>query len=500
MSKTLVFFIAFALVSFVVMISLSFFYVSSTEESVLKENQFKYLKGVVDSKSNRIDAFLNTQIADALFLADSYEIQDSFDSELISDTAQVTEMVKKVAKETSKEVEKYMKENPSATVQDMVNNPEFRKIATRRVGETGYTVFHGPDTIINYLHWDPEEQGDDHSDVFERDPKGQQAQLLLAAKNNTEDVSGFYTKKQSDGTLKEKFMYMSMLPQRSADGIRLAVQATVYLDDFGKTLKIAKDLDEEFRNFKNSKEYSDMFLINADGDIVWTAEKRNDLGSNLNRGVYKNTQLAKAYLEVKDNLVTTISDPGYYEASNEISIFVATPVFENKDSQNPEFKGVVALQISNEKMNNIVTDVIGSNGTGEVYAVNKGGIHITSVKSDIAKHSADELGHVVKSSQIDKCFEGLRYGEKNAVLSLSDFKKYDNYAGNPVYGVYQYVVNPGWCVLAEVNAADVENGDLFALSKKMIINIFLTVLVISISLGLIIDKFFLKKKIEEKTI
>lgn len=487
MFRSLTPFIAFGLVSSVIMIALGLLFVGPSDEGAFRESKFEYLKSVANLKSDRIDAFLSEKMRDVEFLADSSEISDSLDEELVADTAQVTEMVKRISKEVAAEINEFMLKNPSATIQDLVNNPEFRDIAMRRVGETGYTVFHGPDTIINYIHWDPEEEGDDHKDVFERDPEGQQAKLLRLAVDNTEDVSGFYTKKQSDGSLREKFMYISMIPTKTADNVRVAAQATVYLDDFGKTLKLAKDLDERLQSFGETKEYRDMILVDLDGNIVWTAAKKNDLGSNLNRGVYRDTQLAKAYHQSKDELKTIVSDPGYYEASDEAAIFVASPVFDDRDSDDRKLKGIIVLQLKSEEIENIIGDGLGADTNGEVYVVNKAGVHITSTRGETEEHGS-EMTHVIRSSQIDRCFNEMKYGGVKSDFRLSDFVKYENYVGSPVFGVYQFVNQPDWCVIAELDSSEVENGQLFAFDWRVVMIILATMLGVSIIVGLIVNR------------
>jgi hypothetical protein len=485
MLKTLAPFIAFGLVSSVIMIALGYLYVGSTDEGSFKESKFEYLKSVADLKANRIDAFLDEKSRDVEFLSNSSEISESLNKELIADTVQVTEMVKRTSKEVAQDINEYILAHPSATISDLTSNSEFRDIAMRRVGESGYTVFHGPDTIINYIHFDPEEEGDDHRKVFERDPEGQQATLLKSAIDSTDDVSGFYTKKQSDGSLREKFMYISMIPTKTADGVRVSSQATVYLDDFGKTLKLAKDLDERLNSFKNTKKYQDMILVDLDGQVVWTATKENDLGTNLNRGIYRDTQLSSVYHQVMDGAKVVISDPEYYDPSGKDVIFVAAPVLDG----NGGLRGVVALQSDAQEIVDIIQGGFEFSGLGDVYVVNKKGIHITPLIHEDEIHEL-EADHVVRSSQIDQCFEEMGYGGTKTNFSLSDFREYLNYAKMPVFGTYQFVSRPQWCVVTEIDSGDVSGGQLFVFGWRMILAVLVIVLGVSISIGVAINKVF----------
>src|SRR6056297_542124 len=58
---------------------------------------------------------------------------------------------------------------------------------------------------------------------------------------------------------------------------------------------ILKSYDSYFNNYVNEYGYYDVFLINTNGDIVYTQAKEKDLGQNLVNGQLSSSNLAEAY-------------------------------------------------------------------------------------------------------------------------------------------------------------------------------------------------------------
>jgi class 3 adenylate cyclase len=117
--------------------------------------------------------------------------------------------------------------------------------------------------------------------------------------------------------------------------------------------------------------YEDVLLMNLDGDVVYSAYKGVDLGSNIETGPYKNSLLTEAYKKVVatnsvDALETTDFER-WIPSLNVPTIWVVSPV--GNDSR---VTGVMAVQIPIDTINNTMT---GNNGwkdqglgdTGEVY-------------------------------------------------------------------------------------------------------------------------------------
>lgn len=75
-------------------------------------------------------------------------------------------------------------------------------------------------------------------------------------------------------------------------------------------------VDRRLRSFltyyQESFGYDDLFLIAPEGDMVFSVKRGEDFGSNFITGIYRSTELAKAFDRAKTFLVTEISDFEYY--------------------------------------------------------------------------------------------------------------------------------------------------------------------------------------------
>ncbi|WP_243228616.1 adenylate/guanylate cyclase domain-containing protein [Microbacterium sp. CIAB417] len=119
--------------------------------------------------------------------------------------------------------------------------------------------------------------------------------------------------------------------------------------------------------------YEDALLLNLEGDVVFSAYKGIDLGTNLSTGPYRDSLLAQAYTEaVATNSVTTVvltDFERWIPSLNVPTFWVVSPVGNDE-----RITGAIAFQMSLDTINDVTT---GSEGwkaqglgdTGEVYLV-----------------------------------------------------------------------------------------------------------------------------------
>ncbi|GAA1928222.1 adenylate/guanylate cyclase domain-containing protein [Microbacterium aoyamense] len=117
--------------------------------------------------------------------------------------------------------------------------------------------------------------------------------------------------------------------------------------------------------------YEDLLLLNLDGDVMYSAYKGIDLGTNLNDGPFADSLLADAYREVvATNSVSTFRTTDFERwipSLNVPTIWVVSPI--GNDSA---VTGVLAVQIPLETINAVMTGgedwkEQGLGDTGEVY-------------------------------------------------------------------------------------------------------------------------------------
>ena len=106
--------------------------------------------------------------------------------------------------------------------------------------------------------------------------------------------------------------------------------------------------------------FYDLFLITPQGDVILTYKQEADLGTNLLHGPYRNSQLAKVVKQALMVLETGVSDFESYAPSNAHAAFIATPVMKGS-----QVIGVLAVQITDEVIHEVVNDYSGLGQTGE---------------------------------------------------------------------------------------------------------------------------------------
>ncbi len=131
----------------------------------------------------------------------------------------------------------YLQAHPEKTLHDLQNDFNFREIAIQPVGETGYTAIQESNTAINRFHKNPEIENLDLHTLASKLPD---FWAIMEASLGGALSGGHYQWQEADGTLREKFMYIVPLRERTADEIPLSVAATTYFDEFTQPIIAAK--------------------------------------------------------------------------------------------------------------------------------------------------------------------------------------------------------------------------------------------------------------------
>ncbi len=191
-----------------------------------------------------------------------------------------------------------------------------------------------------------------------------------------------------------------------------------------------------FRDYLDEYGYYDLFLINPEGQIVYSVEEEDDFGTSLVDGPYSDSNLAELFQQAQDS--SAIVDFQYYEPSDEPAMFVGAPISGRDD----EFIGVLALQISNEAINEIMTDTSGLGDSGESYLV--GQDYLMRSDSRFAEESTI-LDREVKTSAVE-----------NALAGESGNEITEDYRGVDVLSSYQpFNVNGiKWAIIAEMDESE----------------------------------------------
>jgi methyl-accepting chemotaxis protein len=122
-----------------------------------------------------------------------------------------------------------------------------------------------------------------------------------------------------------------------------------------------------FKKYIHDKSFYDLFVIDIDGNIVYTVTKELDFATNLEVGQYKDSNLGKVFRKARDSRDTTavsyVDFEKYAPSNNEPAAFVASPILING-----KVEGVLALQMPTDQINSAMYDDYLGN-YGSVYLV-----------------------------------------------------------------------------------------------------------------------------------
>lgn len=170
----------------------------------------------------------------------------------------------------------------------------------------------------------------------------------------------------------------------------------------------------------------DAFLVAPDGDVVYSVLKEQDFGTNLMTGPWRDTGLARVFRTVlanpDDDSVRFEDFSLYRPSAGDPAAFVAVPLHR---IDNGAFIGVLALQLPQAPIQNILQAGFKSEKEGNVYLVGPDFL----LRSDMLDR---EWGMMLRSKREH---EGILRALKGETVLLNDITAF----GKPGYGGYRPV-------------------------------------------------------------
>lgn len=205
-------------------------------------------------------------------------------------------------------------------------------------------------------------------------------------------------------------------------------------------------VDRQYRqyleDYVQGYNYEDLFLISKGGEIVFSVKRGEDLGSNLYSGIYKDTELAKVYLQSQTLLEANFSDFAYYAPTNEPAAFIAAPVMKDN-----ELIGAVALQINNKALYTTVNDYTGLGLTGEIQVGSKSGdkiIYLIPLRND--PYAAFRTTTIIGSDTGLAIQQAVRGLAGNAITT--------DYRGKEVIAAWRYIPGLRWGMVVKIDTEE----------------------------------------------
>ncbi|MGM5481408.1 MAG: HAMP domain-containing protein [Nanobdellota archaeon] len=160
------------------------------------------------------------------------------------------QIIMQKAEAVAKQLEIYIEENPSLTVEELQNDPEFNELAVQQVGETGYTAVHESESLINRFHAQDKTVNLDLHVLEEKLPG---FYSILEKNLGGNEAEGYYDWEEPDGSIKQKYMYVAVADAQTADGVTFSVAATTYIDEFSQpVVEIASEINSKVSDTKTN--------------------------------------------------------------------------------------------------------------------------------------------------------------------------------------------------------------------------------------------------------
>jgi len=222
----------------------------------------------------------------------------------------------------------------------------------------------------------------------------------------------------------------------------------------------------------------DVFLIDTEGNILYTVDKENDLGTNLLHGKYSKTKFANAYLKTISDKKVHFSDLELYGASNNIVAgFLTTPMFND----NGKLIGALAIQIKLNKIYSLFNDLedLGHGKEFTHYLVGGDGLLRSKIynESEILKRKINTQQFQLWSKEHGDEGEH-KLNEKEHIIVYRDAY------GENVFGIHQdiNILDVKWALISEAHIAVIDSVTQKIINKTIVSSLFIMLIVIIISL------------------
>ncbi|MGC9403499.1 methyl-accepting chemotaxis protein [Vibrio genomosp. F10 str. 9ZC157] len=150
---------------------------------------------------------------------------------------------------------------------------------------------------------------------------------------------------------------------------------------------IADNYGEEIDRFQQQFGWYDAFLINTDGNIVYTSTRENDLGKNIQSENIVGSGLEKAFRRAQQSNQHDQVHFGdftlYHYSNNSPAGFFVTPITDQQQT----VIGYAALQFPINKVNAITGQIQGMGQTGETYLIGPDSLMRSDSRLDPERYS-----------------------------------------------------------------------------------------------------------------
>lgn len=231
--------------------------------------------------------------------------------------------------------------------------------------------------------------------------------------------------------------------------------------------RLTAEHKDEFKDLARINGYYDIYFIDFEGNILFSLREESDLGTNLFTGSQRFSRFARASRSVIDQQNVIFSDLEFYEPSfNILSGFFVQPMYDTDGT----FIGMIALQVTMDRINQIIKQEAGYGETGQSYLVGKDRLLRSTMRFG---REEEILTREIENDKIKDWLFFLQHRNNPQLLrtyELEDEKvsTYDaDQTGKYVLGIYRNLnlleeLGVNWALIEEI-----EHEEAFAYARKL---------------------------------
>ncbi len=238
-----------------------------------------------------------------------------------------------------------------------------------------------------------------------------------------------------------------------------------------------KTIHAVMKNFVDKMGFYDIFLVSPDGDVLYTYFKERDFATNLEKGEWKDTNLADLYRILKrskDNEVHFVDYKPYTPSHGAPAAFAGVKILD----RNGKPMGFMIVRLPIDRINSILQERTGLGRTGNTYAV--GQDYYMRSDSRFEKESTI-LRKVVKTPSVEAALRGE-----------SGWKIISDYRGVKVLSAFlpfKYK-EINWAIIGEIDYAEATEA------SKRLLNSSVLVLVVIVGISIVIAVLFTRSLVK----
>ncbi|MHA6266631.1 HAMP domain-containing protein, partial [Aliiroseovarius sp. CAU 1755] len=242
-----------------------------------------------------------------------------------------------------------------------------------------------------------------------------------------------------DGNREKALQRLYIDENPHAEGLR---HELAWAGDDSTYSTVHAQIHPEFRSMQTAYGYYDVFLLDLDGNLIYSVSKERDFATNLNTGPYKDSGLGRAYraaMTLEDGEIAFADYEAYAPSNAAPAAFIAMPVFNRRN----EREGVLAYQLASQPINAITNQAAELGESGEVILVGPDGL----ARSTSRFAEENWVGRHEITSEASR----LALGGSSGVMKEVSAK------GVPIVTAYAPLTayGTGWAIVAQKHQAEV---------------------------------------------